>query len=64
MVVNKYLVLHSGDRILMQEGIITVCIKAHENFLNENLEKELTYAPRDIRETASHIELILEHKDK
>lgn len=64
MKVNKYLILHSGDRILMCKYLETTCIEWATAYFNKNLDKELERFKRDVRESASHIELVLSHKDR
>lgn len=63
MRVNKYLVLVSGDMILMQEGVHVANLKSTEQYCNANMKHQLKYYPKDIQETASHIELIESYKD-
>lgn len=63
MKVNKYLVLHSGDKILISTNLNVPCINTAQNHLNSNLEQELRWFKKDVQESASHIELVLTHKD-
>lgn len=63
MLVNKYLVLHSGDRILMSRKLKVLDIKKQEEYFNLTLEQELKDYKRDVQDAASHIELVLSHKE-
>lgn len=64
MMVNKYVVLHSGDRIRMQVNVYVLDLEQSQQYCNDNIEDQLKHYMKDIRETASHIELIQCHKDR
>lgn len=57
---RQYLVLHSGDRTLMKFNYWVEDIATKTKYLNDTLEEQLKYYPKDIKEAASHIELELD----
>tara|TARA_R110000822_G_scaffold275773_1_gene397888 strand:+ start:21356 stop:21544 length:189 start_codon:yes stop_codon:yes gene_type:complete len=59
-VTRQYLVLHSGDRTLMKFNYWVEDIEAKTKYLNDALQDQLKYYSKDIKETASHIELELD----
>jgi hypothetical protein len=63
MMINKYLVLHSGDRIYMSTHNV-LCIKQSTQYFNDTLSGQIVLYEKSIRDSASHIELIPEHKDR
>jgi hypothetical protein len=66
MKVNKYLVLHSGDRVLLSKNLEVLHVQNHEQFFKDNFKEELAKhsIARDLQQSASHIELVLTYKDK
>jgi len=61
MKVHKYLVLHSGDRILLQPNMSIEDITTATEYYNKYLEEQVKYCITDIKEAASHIELVHSH---
>jgi hypothetical protein len=64
MIVNKYLVLHSGDRILMSANLFVADIHYSQKFFNGNIKTELKSYKPDVQQTADYIELIMVHQDR
>jgi hypothetical protein len=63
MLVNKYLILYSGDKILMQSRCFVIDKNKSQDYCNTNLKDQIKIYPKDIRDTASHIEFIACHED-
>ncbi len=53
----QWLVLHSGDKLVMKENHHVVDKESKLKFLNDNLQGQIKHYPAWLQETASHIEL-------
>jgi hypothetical protein len=58
MKVNKYLVLHSGDSILLSSGMDISCLTTATEYYNKDILSQIKHCVKDVQDSASHIELV------